>query len=185
MGKIVLVTGGARSGKSSFAESICKKYNKTSYIATAQILDDEMRDRVIKHRQQRPSEWDTWEINSNLSIEIDKIAKNSDVALLDCLTIMVLNLMFLDDINYDTENMEKINAVELSIKEEIIRVLEFVKSTNMDFVIVTNEIGSGIVPENRLSRVYRDIVGRMNQLCASYADEVYCTISGIPLKIKG
>ncbi|MGL5440572.1 MAG: bifunctional adenosylcobinamide kinase/adenosylcobinamide-phosphate guanylyltransferase [Filifactoraceae bacterium] len=187
MGKIVLVTGGARSGKSKFAEDYCKKYSgKVSYIATAQILDDEMRDRVIKHREQRPSNWNTWEVNSNLSIEIDKIAKESSVSLLDCITIMILNLMYInEDMDYTIMTMEEINDVEKSIKDEIDRILDYVSKSKMDIVMVTNEVGLGIVPENRLSRIYRDIVGRINQRCGEMADEVYMVTCGIPIKIKG
>lgn len=187
MGKIVLVTGGARSGKSNFAEEYCKTYNDSvAYIATAQILDDEMRDRVIKHREQRSSKWSTWEVNSNLFIEISKIADTCDVALLDCITIMILNLMYCDEeADYDNMTMDEINKVEGLIKEEFKRVIDYVSNSQMDMIMVTNEIGLGIVPENRLSRVYRDIVGRINQQCAKAADEVYLVTCGIPMKIKG
>ncbi|QJA09637.1 bifunctional adenosylcobinamide kinase/adenosylcobinamide-phosphate guanylyltransferase [Romboutsia sp. CE17] len=186
MSKIILVTGGARSGKSSFAESLCKdRNNKTAYIATSIPFDDEMKARVKKHKNSRPSEWKTYEIYKNIYSIIQEISKEHETVILDCVTLLVNNLMFNSDINVDNANQEEINALELYIKDQVNKLLDEVKATDLYFVMVTNEIGMGVVPGNKLSRIYSDIVGRINQLIASRSDEVHFVVSGIPMKIKG
>lgn len=186
MNKIILVTGGARSGKSSFAESLCKdRNNKTAYIATSIPFDDEMKDRVKKHRNSRPSEWSTYEIYKNIHSKIKEISNEHETVILDCVTLLVNNLMFNSDIDVDNASTDEIYALELYIKNQVIKLLEEIRKTNLYFVIVTNELGMGIVPGNKLSRIYCDIVGRINQLIASECDEVHFVVSGIPMKIKG
>lgn len=186
MGKVVLITGGARSGKSSYAESLCKKSeNEVVYIATAEILDQEMSDRVRKHREQRPKNWRTVECWNFISPSLPQILEHSKTILLDCLTMLVSNLMFLEPVlDYEHADMERINEREVLILQEIDRVLEMVKTSTSTLIVVTNELGMGIVPENRLSRIYRDIVGRINQRVAGSADDVYFLVSGIPVPIK-
>lgn len=186
MGKVVLVTGGARSGKSSYAESLCKKSeNEVVYIATAEILDQEMSDRVRKHREQRPKNWRTVECWNFVSPSLPQIMEHSKTILLDCLTMLVSNLMFLDPVlDYEHAGMERINEREGLILQEIDRMLEIAKTSTSTLIVVTNELGMGIVPENRLSRIYRDIVGRMNQRVGKSADDVYFLVSGIPVSIK-
>ena len=186
MSNIVLVTGGARSGKSDFAESLCiKQHNKTAYIATSIAFDDEMKDRVRKHQESRPKDWKTYEIYKDIYSIVKDLDKNHDTVLLDCVTLMVNNLMFYYNMNIDTATVEELNEVEHYIKDQILKLLEAIKNTNLYFVIVTNELGMGIVPENKLSRIYRDFVGRANQLIAKNSDEVYFVVSGIPMKVKG
>lgn len=177
---IILITGGARSGKSSFAESLYKDFNNVVYIATSRINDDEMRERVKLHRNSRPSIWRTFEGNYNLCNCIGE-EKNY---LLDCITVLTSNIMF--DI---TENMEIIpfevqKRVEDTVTNEISSLINEMKNRNFNLVMVTNEIGSSIVPENHIARVYRDIAGRINQRIAKLSDEVYLVTCGIPLKIK-
>lgn len=184
--KLILITGGARSGKSSFAEKIVKNIGcKIAYIATAIPFDDGMKDRIKKHRETRPSDWDTFEKYVDVYKLIREIAEKYDTILLDCITIMVTNLM-LDNSNIDWDEIswDEIDNIEKGIKDQIILLIEEIRKHNINAVFVTNELGMGIVPENRLSRIFRDIAGRINQYIANKADEVYFTVSGIPLKIK-
>ena len=175
MGKIVLVTGGARSGKSEFAEKYAKKYGNTvSYIATAEIFDDEMKNRVKLHQKRRPSEWKTYEYPKNAHIAIEEAGKHSDFILFDCLTVYLSNLILSMEDNIDDAKID--NAFDL--------LLASAKKIHGATVFVTNEVGAGIVPENKLARLYRDIAGRMNQKFASEADEVYLVVSGCAVNLK-
>ncbi|RKD22498.1 adenosylcobinamide kinase /adenosylcobinamide-phosphate guanylyltransferase [Caminicella sporogenes DSM 14501] len=184
--KIILITGGARSGKSSFAEKYVSEIGKKiAYIATAIPFDDGMKNRIKRHRESRPSEWTTFEMYRDIYKHIQKIAKKHDTVLLDCMTIMITNLMFDNsNIDWDKVDWEEVDDIENDIKEQIVLLIDEVKKAEINMVIVTNELGMGIVPESRLSRIFRDIAGRMNQLIAGKADEVYFIVSGIPVKIK-
>lgn len=184
--KIILVTGGARSGKSNFAEKLCiDQNNSTAYIATSIPFDDEMKDRVKKHKESRPQNWSTYEIYKDIYSIIKEISNNHETVILDCVTLLVNNLMFTYDMDIDKANQEEINELEKYIKDQVKKLIEEIKKTNLYFVVVTNELGMAVVPANKLSRVYTDIVGRINQQIASESDEVYFVVSGIPMKIKG
>lgn len=186
MSRIILVTGGARSGKSNFAESLCiNRNNDTAYIATSIPFDDEMKDRVLKHKESRPKHWKTYEIYKDIYSIIKDIDFNHDTVILDCVTLLVNNLMFTYKIDIDDCTCEEINELELYIKDQVDKLLKAIRDTNLYFVIVTNELSMGIVPANKLSRVYSDIVGRINQQISKESDEVYFVVSGIPMKIKG
>ncbi|WP_432665707.1 bifunctional adenosylcobinamide kinase/adenosylcobinamide-phosphate guanylyltransferase [Wukongibacter baidiensis] len=184
--RIILVTGGARSGKSSFAEKLVADIGEEiAYIATAIPFDEGMKDRIKKHRESRPGEWTTYEIYKDVYRSIGEISENHDTILLDCVTILVTNLMFENtEINWDEIARDKIDEIEDSIKEQVELLMKEIREKKMKCVLVTNELGMGIVPENRLSRIFRDIAGRINQLVAANADEVYFAVSGIPMKIK-
>ncbi len=184
--KIILVTGGARSGKSSFAEKLIADLSgKIAYIATAIPFDEGMKDRIKKHRKSRPDYWTTYEVYKDIYKYIDEISEKHDAVLLDCVTILVTNLMFENhNIDWDKVGWEKIDEIERNIKEQIELFIKALRDARMTCVIVTNELGMGIVPENRLSRIFRDIAGRINQYVASNSDEVYLAVSGIPVKIK-
>jgi adenosylcobinamide kinase/adenosylcobinamide-phosphate guanylyltransferase len=183
---LILVTGGARSGKSCFAERLVAEIGQNiAYIATAIPFDEGMRDRIKKHRESRPSEWTTYEAYRDVYKSITDIARNHDTMLLDCITIMVTNLMFENgDIDWEKITREEIDEIEEMIRKQIELLIENIKKNNLNAVLVTNEIGMGLVPENRLARIFRDIAGRINQLIAREADFVYLTVSGIPIKIK-
>lgn len=183
---ITLVTGGARSGKSSFAEKLVVDFGeKIAYIATAIPFDEGMKDRIKKHRESRPDYWTTYEIYKDVYKYIGEISEKHDTILLDCLTILVTNLMFEDsEINWDDISRDKIDKIEREIREQIELLIKEIRAKKMNCVLVTNELGMGIVPENRLSRIFRDIAGRINQFMAANADEVYFVVSGIPMKIK-
>lgn len=180
---IIMVTGGARSGKSTFAEKLCKEIDKKAvYIACAKITDDDMAERVARHRSQRPAEWETVEQYKDFG-GISKKAE-CDVYILECVTTMITNLMFDEDIDYDKCSEDEIQNIEQKIHDEIKVMINEFKGSQKTLIIVTNEVGMGIVPAYRLGRIFRDIAGRMNRYIASCADEVYCIISGLPLKIK-
>ena len=185
MSNIILVTGGARSGKSNFAESLCiKQNNRTAYIATSIPFDDEMKNRVKKHQESRPKEWKTYEVYKDIYSIVEELDNNHDTVIMDCVTLMVNNLMFTYGIEVDKATSQELDELEEYIKEQIKKLMETIKKTNLYFVIVSNEVGMGIVPENKLSRIYADFVGRANQLIAKYSDEVYFVVSGIPMKVK-
>ena len=185
MSKVILVTGGARSGKSNFAEKLCKEQNNnTAYIATSIPFDDEMKDRVRKHKESRPQNWKTYEIYKDIYTIIDDISKEHKTVILDCVTLLVNNLIFMHEIDIDNSTQYEIDELEKYIKEQVEKLLIEIKKTNLYFVIVTNELGLGGVSINKLTRVYTDIVGRINRQIAAQSDEVYFVISGIPMKIK-
>ena len=186
MSKVILVTGGARSGKSNFAEKLCKEQNNnTAYIATSIPFDDEMKDRVRKHKESRPDNWKTYEIYKDIYTIIDDISKEHKTVILDCITLLVNNLIYTYEIDIDNSTQDKIDELEKYIKEQVEKLLIEIQKTNLYFIIVTNELGLGGVSINKLTRVYTDIVGRINQQIAAQSDEVYFVISGIPMKIKG
>lgn len=183
--RIVLVTGGARSGKSTFAEKHVQTLgNQIAYIATAEPFDEGMKDRVKKHIEQRPSDWPTFECYQQISGEIEGISQTCNVVLLDCITVMLTNLMFLKASDWETLSRDQIDTFEEEILSELGAMIQNMRHHKLSSVIVTNEVGSGIVPESRLGRVFRDIAGRANQLLAQQVDEVYYVVSGIPMKIK-
>jgi len=186
MSQIILVTGGARSGKSSHAEGLCREQNNsTAYIATSIPFDDDLKDRVKKHRVMRPSNWTTYEIYQDIYQEIPEIAKTHQTVILDCVTLMVNNMMFKENIDFETCDYSVIDKVEASIKEQMSLLIEAIRKTDLYFVIVTNEIGMSVIGTTRLTRIYTDIIGRINQKIAKNSDEVYLVVSGIPVKIRG
>ncbi|MBI5676309.1 MAG: bifunctional adenosylcobinamide kinase/adenosylcobinamide-phosphate guanylyltransferase [Nitrospirae bacterium] len=173
--KIVFITGGARSGKSSFAlNETAKVEGRKAYIATAQALDDEMKERIEKHRKERDADWDTFEEPFKVSEIISDLRVKYSVVLLDCLTLWLSNV-----ISGDMDCSGKIY--------DLMAVLENLKfdTSNSKLFIVSNEVGMGIVPENELARRFRDTAGFLNQKVAEIADEVYLVTVGIPIKIKG
>lgn len=185
MGKIIFVTGGARSGKSSFAENYCiQNSDNLGYIATAEALDDEMEDRIEKHKFQRGNNWKTYELPLGIEKTIIDIMNSHEYVLLDCITMYISNIMFKEQIDFENISAKQTNEIEVIINSSILEILQQTKKSKGNLVVVSNELGLGIVPENKLSRIYRDYVGRANQICAKYADEVYFVVSSIPMKIK-
>lgn len=182
---LVLITGGARSGKSRFGESLLKDIDgKVLYIATAQAFDDEMKDRIKKHKEGRPENWITFEGYKNLQRDLQQYKGKVSGILLDCITIMITNLILEEDIDWDTATSWEIDLLEKMVQKEILGLVETVRSFDVPVVLITNELGLGIVPENKLARVFRDIAGRVNQFIAKEAEAVYFVVCGIPNKIK-
>ncbi|WP_142414646.1 bifunctional adenosylcobinamide kinase/adenosylcobinamide-phosphate guanylyltransferase [Hathewaya massiliensis] len=182
MSKITLVTGGSRSGKSTFAENILKDYDEVLYIATAIVTDKEMEDRIKRHREERNNLWETHEGYKNLDLALEKY--NKKYVLLDCVTVMTTNFLFEKEIDFDNFSKEDMDNMVNYIKEEFRKLIEKARELNIELVMVTNEVGWGIVPEYRLSRIFRDIAGFINQYIAKLADEVYLVSCGLPLKLK-
>ncbi len=169
--KIIMVTGGQRSGKSVFAENLALSLTeKPTYIATAKVMDDEMRQRVEKHKERRRSHWNN--IESPLDIAGLKFSPN-EVVLIDCLTLWTTNWFF-----------EKDESADETLTE-IKRQLDLLSNEPCTFIIVTNEIGLGGVSGNALKRRFTDLLGSANQHLASISKDVYMIVSGIPVKIKG
>lgn len=186
MEEIILITGGARSGKSSLAEAKAKELgSKVVYIATAIAFDEGMKDRIAKHKSSRPSNWATIEMYKDFS----KLEKNqdfieSDLILLDCITLMVSNILLDSGLDFDKCSVEEIEHIEKIVFKEIKELLEVVARYEKKLIIVTNEVGMGLVPSYRLGSIFRDIAGRVNQYLAKQSKEVYFTVSGIPMRIK-
>jgi len=171
--KKILITGGARSGKSQYALNIAASYGKRkAYLATAQPFDQEMRRRIKNHRRMRGKDWIAIEEPLRVSKVLKEIDESCDVVILDCLTLWISNLLS----NYKTNQRVIIN--------EINKLAQSTREFKGTLVIVSNEVGMGIVPENRLSRQFRDLAGYANQKIAEVADEVIMMVSGIPLKVK-
>lgn len=172
MGKIIFILGGARSGKSAYALELAKKRaQKTVFIATCLALDKEMKQRIELHKKSRPADWQTFEEPYNILRVLKKIGGKFDCIVIDCLTLLVSNLM-LSKNNRD------------SIEAKINGIIVQLKKTKSLSIIVSNEVGLGIVPVNRLARNFRDIAGSVNQIAARQADEVLFMAAGIPLKVK-
>lgn len=180
---IILCSGGARSGKSEFAEQLVLSLKgRKAYVATGQAFDDEMKDRIKKHQLRRGKEWITFEIPLHLHKNWEQIKNVSDVILIDCLTMFTSNHVFAHG---DINTQEDSNRIESIILEELRLLLQDINNSNDKTVIfVTNEIGLGIVPENKLARYFRDITGRVNREVASAANKMYLTISGVTIELK-
>lgn len=180
MGKLILVTGGARSGKSSFAEKLVAEAGKhIAYIATAQIFDEEMKYRVDLHRRRRPADWQTYEAPFQAEQALQEAGCSHDAILFDCVTVYLSNLL--------CEPGERSEAEEYQrVQQAISRLITAVRQLAADVTVifVTNEVGAGIVPENALARRYRDLAGLANQQLAKDADDVYAVICGLPLQLK-
>jgi adenosylcobinamide kinase/adenosylcobinamide-phosphate guanylyltransferase len=166
----MLVLGGARSGKSTFAEKhVLESGLSPYYIATSQAWDDEMRARINTHKERRSSIWTNIEAPDDLETALTAADDESHIILVDCLTLWVTNLM-----------MAKADIAARS--ESLCAVLQDMKAP---VVLVSNEVGLGIVPENDMARAFRDHAGRLHQEIAAMADEVYFIAAGLPLKMKG
>lgn len=177
---ITLITGGARSGKSSFAESFYKEKKDVVYIATSRAEDDEMKERVSLHRLSRPAFWRTFEGTYNIE---DAVGTEKNY-LLDCITVLTSNIMFDMSKNMNVIDRKLQNSIESRVVNTIQKLVDKVNDNNKNLVMVTNEVGCSIVPENHIARVYRDIAGRVNQKTAGMSDKVYVVFCGIPLKLK-
>lgn len=177
---IRLITGGARSGKSSFAESLFEDKKDVVYIATSIITDVEMEERVKLHRQSRPEYWRTYEAGTLLTPSIGE----EENYLLDCITTYISNIMFEMTENMDYIGYEMQGKIENRVYSELASLIKEINEKDYNLNLVTNELGNSIVPSNHLARVFRDIQGRINQKIAALSDEVYLVACGIPVKIK-
>ncbi len=180
--KITLITGGSRSGKSSYAERIYDGDNDILYIATAIVTDQEMENRIEIHKERRNPNWETVEQFKNLDEVIRNTSKKN--ILLDCVTVMVTNLIFDRNPHAEDLDFKEIETLEQHIIKEFESLIEEVRKQDKNIILVTNEVGYGLVPEYRLGRIFSDIAGRLNQRIASLCDAVYFVSCGLPLKLK-
>ena len=177
--KVTLVTGGARSGKSTYAQEMAMKAGvPVLFVATAEAGDDDMIKRIEEHKKSRPAGWETLEATSNIGNRISENIGKANIVIIDCITLLVNNIFMQYDETTDTDTAEQ------GVMSEIEELIDCMDRTEADFIIVTNETGLGIVPADRISRLYRDILGRANQRLAQRADEVYMLIAGIPMAVK-
>ncbi len=182
---ITLILGGARSGKSSLAEKIALKRGGKDvvYLATSLVKDEEMAKRVAEHKKQRPVSWQTIEEPYKISEALAKLPEKQ-VVLIDCITVLVTNILLQDAWAGTEEEDFEPAGDEKDVMEELKKMIQVAEEYNLELIIVTNELGMGLVPFYPLGRIYRDTAGRANQFLASRADEVYITFAGLPLEIK-
>ena len=180
---MILITGGARSGKSRHAESLLQSCASVLYIATSAVIDDEMAARIQHHRNSRPAHWRTAERSRDLAPLITPDNAPDEAILLECVTTLVTNILFAEGGETDPDEWDYA-ALERIVMQETTLLIAACRACPAPVLLVTNEVGLGIVPDNRLARHFRDIAGRVNQMLAAAADEVSLVVSGIGVKIK-
>lgn len=180
---VVLITGGARSGKSDLAQEMARKSGRTVlFVATATPGDDDMRRRIEAHRASRPKEWRTIEAETSVGSQISHILDSAQTVVVDCITMLVNNVF---GKHFDASGeICDVALVEKDVIAEIRELIDCLDHTDANFIIVTNEVGLGLVPANTMSRLYRDLLGKANQILAARADEVYLMVSGLPVRVK-
>jgi adenosylcobinamide kinase/adenosylcobinamide-phosphate guanylyltransferase len=177
--KSILILGGARSGKSRLAVEMAQKHGgDVLFVATAEARDAEMQRRIEAHRRARPSSWQTLEATTQLGKQIPRHIGRARTVVIDCVTLLVNNVFERSGGEADASRLEK--AVEAEIQE----LLDCVTRSGAIFIIVSNEVGLGIIPADLVSRLYRDALGRANQVLAARADEVYLLVAGLPVRVK-
>lgn len=179
MGRLTFLLGGARSGKSSHAQKLAEQNGESvTFIATAQALDDEMSGRIKKHQGDRPANWVTLEIPFGVTGQLD--ALKTDVVILDCMTLLVTNLMMQYVENDLVDEAMSMQAVQQEVNDLLARI----RKNKQDWIVISNEVGLGLVPSYQMGRVYRDLAGWANQSLAREADEVLWMVAGIPVPIQ-
>ena len=169
--RLTLIGGGARSGKSSFAQGLgLRRGDRRTYVATAQALDAEMADRIARHVDDRGTDFETLEVPEELEVALTEL-EHSDVVVVDCLTLWLSNLCCAD---YELEEIER----------RIQRLTQVLAARTRETIVVTNEVGLGIVPLSSLGRLFRDVAGRMHRELAAEADEVYLGAMGAMVRLK-
>ncbi len=182
--KCILVLGGARSGKSRFAQEMAPQLGeKVLFVATGEALDEEMKQRIEEHKKSRPSSWRTIEVPIGVGKRIREEIRDARVVILDCLTLLVSNVIGQCAGEVDPGQVDA-GLAEEKLAAEIKELVECIDSTDASFIIVSNEVAMGLVPDNRLGRIYRDFLGEMNQKLALRASEVYLMIAGVPMVVK-
>jgi adenosylcobinamide kinase/adenosylcobinamide-phosphate guanylyltransferase len=191
-GRLILVLGGARSGKSGFAQSRAAELERAEkrrvvYIATAAAGDEEMRRRIETHRASRPADWKTVEEPLRVSAAIDKHCAGRTAVIVDCLTLLVSNMAVkrcAGRPEAETIPPGEESEVQAAVDAETDRIVETARAMDCAAIIVSNEVGLGVVPPSPLGRLFRDVAGRANQRLARESDEVYFMVAGIPQRIK-
>jgi len=181
MGRMVLILGGARSGKSRYALHLAREQAREGevvYLATAEAGDEEMAQRILRHRSDRPPGWRTVEVPQEVVPAVIKLGTEAEVIVLDCITLWISNLLL-------AEGEEAAAGREEAILGQVKALTRAARAAKARVLLVSNEVGLGVVPPTRLGRIFRDIAGQANQLLAQAADEVYVMWAGLPQKIKG
>jgi len=172
--ELVLILGGARSGKSSFAQRLAKRVgSNVLFLATAQAGDDEMAERIARHKASRPATWRTVEEPLELALVLQTEAASADVVIVDCLTLWLSNLLLREG-----------GASETEVLGQVERLLDVYEKSAASYILVSGEVGLGLVPPYPLGRAYRDIMGWINQKLARRADKLFLMLAGIPLELK-
>ena len=180
MGDLIFITGGVRSGKSTFAEKLATEENiPTVYLATLEPLDLEMKERIKQHQKRRPSHWQTIETKCALAVAYQSIETDHCI-LLDCLSMWVANQLMDYENNLTNNNIEKIYKFLFS---ELDIIYSHAQKRISQTIIVSNEVGGGIVPTSKLARIYRDMLGTINQSVASHANDAWFLVAGRPIKL--
>jgi adenosylcobinamide kinase / adenosylcobinamide-phosphate guanylyltransferase len=186
MGRLMLILGGARSGKSSISERMAREWGgRVTFVATAEAHDDEMRQRIKNHQAARPADWHTVEEPLDLAGAVRKAAMESDTVLVDCLTLWLSNrLCRLDPPASDAEWGPVPEQLTPELEETAAALLDAARTGDATILVVSNEVGLGLVPPNPMGRVYRDLLGYMNRRLAAEADQVLLMVAGLPLDVK-
>ncbi len=172
MSKFTFIFGGVRSGKSSYAVKLAKdSKQEVVFIATASAVDDEMEKRIKAHKRSRPAHWMLIEEGIDIDTVLDKLNRENSVAIVDCLGMLVTNMLMAD-------------MSDSAIKKKINNIVEAIKKSELKIIFVSNDVGSGLVPDNVLGRRFRDLLGLANQIMAKKANEVISMQVGLPIKLK-
>ena len=181
--KNILILGGARSGKSYFAQKLAQELGKpVLFVATAVAGDEEMKQRIEEHQRARPAGWSTLEVTTHVGNQISQKIGEAQVVIVDCITLLVNNI-FSQCIDQTSEQIDA-SLIEKKVTSEISELIECINHIDASFIMVTNEVGMGLVPANKMGRLYRDLLGKANQLLAQGVDEVYLMAAGLPVQIK-
>ena len=178
--KLILILGGARSGKSSHAQQMALDLGGPDvlFVATAEAFDDEMRARIAAHRAERPAGWRTVETPTRVAAQVADATAGALVVLLDCLTLLVSNVLL--SAGEDASPQQ----VEAAVMAEVGGLLAACRSGEATWIMVSNEVGLGLVPPYPLGRLFRDVLGRANQHVAAAADQVWFMVAGLPMRVK-
>ncbi len=184
MGRVVLVTGGARSGKSVFAEMLAARGGeRVAYVATATVGDAEMADRIARHRARRPAAWLTLEAPLDILAGLAAVGAGIEVVLVDCLAVWAANRLLAVGEPAEDGWWDRVGALERALAEELDLVVTTGRAAAWDLLLVTNEVGFGVVPPTELARAYRDLLGRLNQVVAARANDVFLVVAGLAVEI--
>lgn len=180
MGRLILVLGGVRSGKSAYAQELAQQLgeHRVLFVATAEAGDEEMARRIAVHRQSRPPTWRTLEAPRNVGKAIGRSLEDASVVLVDCMTLLVSNVILAL-----SESPESFQA-ERAVQQEVQGLLQACQTSTATSIVVSNEVGLGLVPDNPLGRLYRDLLGQANQALAAHAEAVYLMVAGLAVELK-
>lgn len=180
MGRLLLVLGGARSGKSAYAQQLAEKIGGAHvlFVATAEARDADMAQRIAQHRAERPATWRTLEVTHHVGDAMTEHLHNTTVVVVDCVTLLVSNVLL------RAGDVPDARSAGLAVQAEVAALVQACNTFAGTAIVVSNEVGLGLVPDNALGRLYRDLLGRANQALAVQADAVYFMVAGLPMDVK-